>query len=375
MRWNWQHENWPQFTYQREKFLQFERQFLEQAGVLYGSMKHIHHEDKDTFKVELLSNEALKTSEIEGEILNRDSLQSSIRRQFGLKTDNRSVSPAEHGIAEMMVDLYASYQSALTHEQLCTWHEMLMNGRRDLIDRGNYRTHDDPMQIVSGPLHRPRVHFEAPPSRRVKKEMQQFIHWFNQSAQHAALRLSPLVRSGIAHLYFESIHPFEDGNGRIGRAISEKALSQSLGRPTLIAISHTIESRKKEYYDALHRNSKGLEITDWLLYFCEMVLQAQKHTQSMIDFLIEKGKFYQKFADKLNPRQEKVVSRIFQEGINGFSGGLSAKNYLRITGTTRATATRDLQNLVDVGAFKRIGELKSTRYYINIDHESVGRKV
>jgi Fic family protein len=374
MIWNWQHKTWPQFTYNQEKLLDFERQFLEQAGILYGSMKHINHEDKDTFKIDFLSHEAFKTSEIEGEILNRDSIHSSISRQFGLKTDNRKIPPAEHGIAEMMVDIYASYQSELTHERLFTWHEMLTNGRRDLIDIGNYRTHDDPMQIVSGPLQRPTVHFEAPPSIRVEKEMQQFIEWFNQTEQPGKLKLPALLRSGIAHLYFESIHPFEDGNGRIGRAISEKALSQSLERPTLIAISHTIESKKKEYYTALHQHSKGLDITGWLIYFCKMVLQAQRHTQSMIDFLIEKGKFYQRFVNKLNSRQEKVVRRIFQEGINEFRGGLSAKNYIRITGTTRATATRDLQNLVEQGVLIRTGELKSTRYYLNIDHESIGNK-
>jgi len=373
MRWNWQQKTWPYFTYNRERFLDYERQFVEQAGVLYGSMKHINDQDKDTFTIDLISNEAFKTSEIEGEVLNRDSLQSSIRRQFGLKTDNRKIPPAEHGIAEMLVDLYASYQSDLTHKHLFSWHEMLCNGRRDLIEIGNYRTHKDPMQVVSGALHSPIIHFEAPPSIRVQEEMQQFIGWFNETGQHDNRKLPALLRSGIAHLYFESIHPFEDGNGRIGRAISEKALSQYLGRPTLIAISHIIENSKKEYYMALHDNSKGLEITDWLVYFCEMVLKAQRHTQSMIDFLIEKGKFYQQFAKKLNPRQEKVVKRIFQEGVDGFSGGISAENYIRITGTTRATTTRDLQNLVEQGVFFKMGKLKSTRYYLNIDHESVRR--
>jgi Fic family protein len=175
----------------------------------------------------------------------------------------------------------------------------------------------------------------------------------------------------MAHLYFESIHPFEDGNGRIGRAVSEKALSQGLNRPTLIAISYTIESEKKEYYAALQRNSTRLEIDHWLEYFCKMVLKAQDYTQSRIDFLIQKGKFYQRFSNQLNERQQKVVARIFREGVNGFTGGLSAENYMRITGTTASTATRDLQKMVELGAFVRTGERKSTRYYLNIDHPSV----
>ena len=371
MAWNWQHKNWPNFTYEGENLAGYEKEFLHKAGTTYGSFKHISTEDQDILKVDLISNEAYKTSEIEGEILNKDSLQSSIRRHFGLKTDNRRIPPAEQGIAEMMIDLYTNYQTPLEHAQLYAWHEMLTNGRRDLQDIGRYRTHEEPMQIVSGALHNPKVHYEAPPSSRMQSEMERFIDWFNQSGEGGKNRLEPLTRAGIAHLYFESIHPFEDGNGRIGRAVSEKALSQSLNRPTLIAISYTIESQRKEYYSALQRYSTGLEITGWLEYFCTMVLKAQDYTQSMIDFLIEKGKFYQRFDDLLNERQEKVVARIFREGVSGFQGGLSAENYISITGTTASTATRDLQKLVELGALFRTGERKGTRYYLNLNHPSV----
>jgi Fic family protein len=364
MTWSWEQQDWPNFTWKSEKLVAYEKKFLHKAGMLYGSLKHISDEKGDELKVDLISHEALKTSEIEGEILNRDSLYSSIGRQFGLKTDTRRVSPAEYGISEMMVDLYKHYQTPLSHDQLFTWHEMLTNGRRDLIDIGKYRTHEEPMQIVSGVLDRPTVFYEAPPSSQIPDEMNTFISWFNEQES----KLEPLTRAGVAHLYFENIHPFEDGNGRIGRAISEKALSQSLERPTLIAISDTIESKKKEYYAALQKNSTNLEITHWLEYFCEMVLKAQDHTQSMIDFLIQKEKFYTRFDNEFNERQGKVVQRIFKEGINGFKGGLSAENYIKITGTTASTATRDLQKVVELGAFKRSGERKGTRYYLNIDH-------
>ncbi len=367
MLWNWQHKNWPEFTYSAKKLTHYEREFLHKAGMLIGTLKHISDKEKDTFKVTLISDEAFKTSEIEGEFLSRDSLQSSIRRQFGLKTDNRRIPPAEQGIAEMMVNLYKTYDSQLSHNQLFDWHRMLTLGRRDLLDVGTYRTHDDPMQIVSGALDNPIIHYEAPPSPMVPEEMESFVRWFNGES----INLNPLVRAGIGHLYFESIHPFEDGNGRIGRAISEKALSQSLKRPTLIAISYTIERKKKAYYSALHRSSVGLEISEWLSFFCEMVLEAQDHTQLMIDFLIEKGKYYNRYGMKFNERQMKVVSRIFREGINGFQGGLSADNYISITGTTPSTATRDLQKMVEMGALKRTGERKGTRYYLNIDHPSI----
>ncbi len=370
MLWNWKHKNWPEFTFSKEKLAGFEKDFLQQAGMLYGSLKHVSDEDHDTLKVNLISNEAYKTSEIEGEILNRDSLQSSIRRHFGLESDARRVPPAEQGISEMMVDLYKSYNTPLTHDQLFDWHKMLTNGRRDLLDIGAYRTHDDPMQIVSGAIDNPTIHYEAPSSSEVPSEMDAFVKWFNEDSKN----LEALTRAGIAHLYFESIHPFEDGNGRIGRAISEKMLSQSLNRPTLIALSYTIESRRKDYYAHLQASSVTLEITDWLVYFCEMVLEAQNYTQSMIDFLIEKAKFYRQFEERFNERQKKAVERIFREGINGFKGGLSADNYITITGTTASTATRDLKKMADMGAFTRTGERKATRYYLNINHPSAKTK-
>jgi Fic family protein len=247
---------------------------------------------------------------------------------------------------------------------------MLTNGRRDLVDIGQYRTHKEPMQIVSNTLRQPKVHFEAPPSECVKSEMDTFVHWFNRTKKGEKEELSALIRAGITHLYFESIHPFEDGNGRIGRALSEKALSQNMVYPVLIALAYEMEEKRKEYYAALQSHSFELEITGWLVYFAKTVLSAQQTTQNMIDFLIEKGKFFSRFEKQLNQRQKKVVKRIFSEGIKGFKGGLSAKNYISITGASRATATRDLQDLVEKGAFTKKGERRHSRYYLNIDHES-----
>ncbi|NTU56507.1 MAG: Fic family protein, partial [Anaerolineales bacterium] len=311
--------------------------------------------------------EALKTSEIEGEYLDRDSLQSSICRQFGLNTDNRKISPAEQGIAEVMVDLYRGFEAPLSHAMLFEWHKMLTNGRRDLKDIGRYRTHSEPMQIVSGAIYAPKVHFEAPPSSQMMLEMERFIAWFNDSAPKGKKLLPALLRAGIAHLYFVSIHPFEDGNGRIGRAIAEKALAQCLGQPTLIAIAYTIERNKKAYYEALERANRRNEITDWLIYFADMVITAQGYTQTWVEFLIKKAKLHDRLRDRLNPRQEKALDRMFREGPEGFTGGLSAEKYISITGASRATATRDLQDLVGKGALVRTGERKHTRYHLNLD--------
>lgn len=364
MTWIWQHSDWPEFRYDAKALSAFEEQFLHKAGMLYGAMRHIGEDDTTALTIQLMSEEALKTSEIEGEILDRESVQSSIQRQFGLKSPQaRKATLAEQGISDMMVDVYQGYAGKLSHDVLFRWHGMLTNGRRDLRDIGQYRTHTEPMQIISNRLDAPKIHYEAPPSKIIKREMTAFLNWFNKGTE-----LSALARSGIAHLYFESIHPFEDGNGRIGRAVSEKALSQSLSRPTLIALSRTIEANKKEYYAALQRNSLGnLDVTDWLLYFAGTVLAAQDTTQAMIDFLIAKTRFYNRFDGAMNDRQQKVIARMFKEGHAGFKGGLSADNYIRITDAPRATVTRDLQDLVSKQALTKTGALRHTRYFLNLE--------
>ena len=198
----------------------------------------------------------------------------------------------------------------------------------------------------------------------MKKEMKAFIAWFNTTAPDGKRPLPPLARACIAHLYFVSIHPFEDGNGRIGRAIAEKALAQSLGQPSLIALAYTIERKRKSYYTELEHGNKGNEITDWLAYFAQTIIEAQASTIERVDFYLAKAKFYDRLRGQMNERQEKAIARVFREGIEGFKGGLSAENYVRITRTSRATATRDLQDLVAKGALTRTGELRHTRYHL-----------
>jgi Fic family protein len=365
MTWNWQYDDWPDFVFSPELLVPYEREFLLRAGEVQGSVLHIGEDEKQTLLVELISEEALKTSKIEGEMLDQASMQSSIRRQFGLATDQRKVPPAEEGISEMMVNLYQTFAAPLSHEGLFAWHSMLMKGRQSTRVVGNYRSHADPMQIISGRVYDPTVHFEAPPSDRVMEEMEGFVAWFNSTAPGEKNELPPLTRAGLAHLYFESIHPFEDGNGRIGRAISEKALSQALGRPVLLALAHTLENRRKAYYTALQSGSRSLDSTTWLLFFGESVLAAQEYTLQLVHFLIEKRKFFELHGAVLNERQHKVLTRLFEEGPAGFKGGLSAGKYLSITRTSQATATRDLQQLVEWGALRKVGERRHTRYYLD----------
>jgi Fic family protein len=211
MRWNWQQPDWPDFRWDEKTFVKAEAAFLRGAGVLVGSAKHLDENARQQLLVDAMSVEALTTSEIEGEILNRASVQSSIQRQLGFLSDRRKVQPAEQGISELMVDLYRGVDGALTEDQLFSWHRMVVSGRADLRDIGRYRTNDEPMQVVSGVSYAPKVHFEAPPSPRVRKEMGRFLEWFNGTGPGTNSALPALTRGGIAHLYFESIHPFEDG--------------------------------------------------------------------------------------------------------------------------------------------------------------------
>lgn len=193
-----------------------EEQFVRQSGEFVGAFRHVRSDDQAALRIELLSEEAVKTSEIEGEILNRDSVQSSLRHAFGLGPDQPNISLAERGIAEMMIDLYEHFAAPLTRATMFAWHRMLLSGNTSIKTIGRYRRHNDTMQVVSGPLHKRTVHFEAPPSKDIPREMKSFVEWFNATAPAEQCALAPLTRAGTAHLYFVCIHPFEDGNGRIG---------------------------------------------------------------------------------------------------------------------------------------------------------------
>jgi len=355
--WSWQKKNWPNFSFNEEPIKPLESQFLTNSGIFSGVLTHVSKENETSLKISLIGSEAYKTSEIEGEILDRESLQSSIKKQFGLKQDNRKPKQAEEGIAEMMTDLYHNYSKPLSHKQIFSWHEALMKGRKNL-KIGAYRTHQEPMQVVSGILHKPKIHFEAPPSTQIKAEMNNFIDWFNNSKN-----LPILIRASIAHLYFVLIHPFEDGNGRIARALTIKAISQGINQASLLSLSYVIQSKKKAYYDALESSNKNLKINDWIKYFSQTILAAQNHSQKLLFATLTKTKIFD--DHDLNDRQIKVLNRLFDHEPEGFIGGLSAEKYLAITKTSRATATRDLQDLIELKILKKTGEGRWTRYFPN----------
>ena len=371
MTWNWQRPDWPDFSWNKTRLRKAEEHFLVGAGVLAGMLKHLPGHDQDQLTVDAMSTEAVTTSEIEGELLDRASVQSSIRRQLGLASDKRRIAPAEEGIAEMMVDLYRTFSQPLSNAMLFGWHRMLFKKRAGLSGIGRYRKGGEPMQIVSGPTHKPRIHFEAPHSSRVPREMASFLDWFKSTAPSGDDPLPALTRAGIAHLYFESIHPFEDGNGRIGRAIAEKALAQGFGQPTLTALAATILLRRKAYYSTLQAASQSNELTAWLSWFAGIAIEAQRRTNAGVEFILEKTRLLHRLHGHLNPRQEKGLLGMLREGADGFKGGLSAGNYAAITGASPATTTRDLADLVEKGALLREGERRHARYRIAIPSKQI----
>jgi len=332
----------------------------EQAGVsrTIDKLRRI----KET-TIDMMAYEALKNSEIEGEYLSRKDVISSIKNNLGLNVpkayvrDRRAV-----GIAKLMVTIRETFQNKLTQVDLFSWHQMLMEGNNN-ITTGAWRTHETPMQVISGGFGKETVHFEAPPPSRIPQEIQQFLRWFNHTAIGEILEIkSPVVRSAIAQLYFESIHPFEDGNGRMGRVISEKALYQNIGKPAPLSLSSAIEARKNEYYQAIRKAQRSNEITDWIIYFAQTLLQAQNQTEEHILFTIKKANFFDEYGQQLNERQAKVIRKMLREGIEDSEGSMSAKKYMAIAKTSKATATRDLQALTKSDIFIATGGGRSVRY-------------
>ena len=351
MRWNWELADWPNFRYDPKSLAEQERKFLLRAGKAAAFLKNVGEQEQKQFIVEILSTEGLKSSKIEGEILDRESLQSSIKKHFGLPASSKKKTEKESRMAGLLFDVYETFEKPLSDAMLCHWYEILFD------DASGYRKHEEPMQIVSSRYGVSHVYFEAPPSSKIPKEMKTFITWFNNSKKTESI----LGRAALAHVYFESIHPFEDGNGRIGRLLIEKVLSQGIGAPILIAVSKVFEKRRKEYYAALEKCNGRLEVQEWVEFFVQVVLQAQEESMQLLDFLL---------AKQVNKRQEKMLLKMFAEGSP--SCGLSAENYIAITKASRASATRDLTDLVKKGALVKTGELRHTRYWLRMQHSDAG---
>ena len=365
---SWQHRSWPHFVYDAHRYESMASQWRELSGQSTGVLLGLPEQEREKSLIDLLVIESLKTSAIEGEMLSRIDLISSIKKNLGFVSPAVAVKDKRtEGIAELMVQSRRSFAEELSETMLFDWHNLLMRGSHGL-EIGIWRTHPEPMQIVSGAMGRETVHFEALPSEQVPDEMQKFIAWFNASGPQGAKPLTnPIIRTAVAHLYFESIHPFEDGNGRIGRFIAEKGLSQSAGRPVSLSLSSVIEADKKQYYAALQKASQSLEIDEWITYFGETILQAQQNFVQTVAFSIKKTHFFKANESRMNDRQQRVISRMLAEGEDEFTGGMNARKYQSIAKTSKASATRDLQDLVEKQILIPKGGGRSTNYQVNLE--------
>ena len=371
MAYNWQQKNWPNFVYSLNEIEEKLQVFLEKTGFISGILTALPADMQMDAVVEMMVAEAIKTSAIEGEFLNRGDVMSSIRNNLGLNvTLEPVVDKRAQGIGLLMIDVRQTYAQPLSAEKLFEWHTLLL-GADKRVKVGAWRDHAEPMQVISGALGKQKIHFEAPPSAVVPQYMAEFTDWFNDTAPGGKrpIKAAPL-RCAIAHLYFESIHPFEDGNGRIGRAIAEKALSQGMGRPALLSLSRTIEFNKSDYYHALENAQQASDITAWINYFIDVILAAQQDAEEQIKFVLKKTRFFDRYKATLTDRQLRVVKRMLEECPAGFEGGINARKYGSLTKISKATATRDLQDMLQKGVILPMAAGgRSTRYELNLWYE------
>jgi Fic family protein len=367
MTYNWQKTDWPNFKFDFKEIENDLFLFTEASGQIVGLSKAIPENIQTESLLQFMVSEALKTSEIENEYYSREDIYSSIRNNLSLDTTKLKVKDLRaEGISKLVIEGRKTYKDDISMSILLDWHRTLFPSRTD-ISTGSWRKHKDPMRIVSGVLGRETIHFEAPPSSDIPQLMEAFIKWFNDTSPdgNQMIRHAP-IRASIAHLYFESIHPFEDGNGRIGRLLADKALSQSLGYPVLLSLSTELETNKKEYYNALKIAQRNNEITPWIKYFTGVLINAQTNTEVIIQFTLKKAKIFDEFKEQLNHRQTKCIQRMFEAGPRGFIGGMSAKKYMSLSKTSKATATRDLQVLENLGILESYGGGRSTHYQLKI---------
>ena len=370
MKWIWQQPDWPDFRYDEHALEHRELEFRLNSERLAGSFDALPIASQEDATIDLMLSEAIKTSAIEGEDLDRESVRSSL---LSLMTSDTLPDISDHkaaGAASLLVDVRKNWQTSLTHDLLGKWQTMAVPEQRYTpVLRGAYRNDPSPMQIVSGPYGREKVHYEAPPAARVPDEMAKLIKWYNQTSPLCGDKTIPgIARAGIAHLWFEVIHPFDDGNGRVGRAIADHALSQSLGYPTTACLATAIEGDKKSYYLQLEKASRGsMDVNVWLDYFADTIIKAQEIAREEVDFVLAKTRFYEAYGDQLNERQARMVSRVFAEGRRGFEGGITTRKYEAITECPNRTASRDLSDLVAKGIIISLpGGGRTTRYELTI---------
>lgn len=368
LNWIWQQPEWPAFTWQENDLVQLLRACNQAQGRLLGMSSTVEDYTGLQNNLDTLLHNIVTSSAIEGEQINVGSVRSSLARRLGLADTGKPSSRSE-GLAELLLDATGNRAQPLTLARLYQWHRWLFP--EDALFWGVHirigaLRGDEPMQVVSGRLDQPTVHFEAPPRAGLEHQMDLFIDWFERSRQEPGL--DPLLRAGIAHFWFVTLHPFDDGNGRLTRALTDLALAQGEQQSIrLYTMSASILDNRNEYYRILESSQKGtLDITAWLKWFLRTLLQSLEQAMARIDRVLAKARFWQSHrTDELSTEQIKVLNRLLDGGTRGFEEGISAAQYKAVAQVSKATATRHLSDLLSKGCIVRLpGGGRSTRYVI-----------
>ncbi|MQY24290.1 Fic family protein [Nocardia macrotermitis] len=348
----WEDADWPELRYDDSRLTPPLSEVAHRHGYLVGRLADAEDETREQASLAALTSDVVKTSEIEGELLNAESVRSSIARRLGV--DIGATLPTDRhvdGVVEMVLDATVHHEHPVTPERLFGWHAGLFPTGYSGISRvrvGGWRTDvNGPMEVVSGPYGRQRVHFEAPPATALETEMHRFLEWFNRTAEE-----SPIIKAGLAHLWFVTLHPFDDGNGRIARALGDLWLARAdHSSQRFYSLSAQIQRDRNAYYTILERTQKGtLDVTDWLLWFIDALQRAVTQANSTVDVVLTKSRFWQQrrqFA--LNERQHTMLNRL----LDGFNGKLTTRKWAIITKCSPDTALRDINELIDLGVLRR----------------------
>lgn len=367
--WIWQMPDWPHFTWQAESLTPLLRACTQAQGRLLGMLGAVGIETETQSSLDALLQNILTSSAIEGELLNVDSVRSSLARRLGMNDDGQ-ISFRSEGLAELLLDATTAHHLPLDFQRIYRWHCWLFPKDGGILDQksrvGTLRG-EEPMMVVSGRLDRPKVHFEAPPRRELEKQLENFLTWFESSRSDVSL--DPLLRAGIAHFWFVTLHPFDDGNGRLARIITDMALANGEKQSIrFYAMPASILEDRAGYYYHLETSQKGsLDITAWLQWFLGTLLKSLEQALVRVDRILAKTRFWQTHRiDSLPSEQIKVLNRLLDGGEKGFEAGISAAQYQAVAQVSKATATRHLSDLLGKGCLRRLpGGGRSTRYQIN----------
>lgn len=358
MKYAWQLPGWPSFEFAPEHIHAAVEQYTFNEGMRIGIASTLPPKTLQFHSWDSVVTDAVSTHLIEGEHINQDDAATSLRRYLGL-----SRSPGVEttdGIIAMLMDLHGDQTSPLTHSRLHSWHRFLLHGKH-ITSIGEYRSSDEPMHITSGDMYSPKVHYIAPPAVVVETLMDEFLIWFNNPCNQT---MSAPVRAGIAHLWFEQIHPYEDGNGRIGRAIAAYALAQSTAESSVVSLSDAIYKDRNKYYRALENSNSSLGITAYLEWFVTTCLTAQEYALTKLRISAAQMRYWSEFATTVTDTAQKmIIDQAFDECKSGCFNGIAAGRYAKLAQVSRQTSSRHLSALVEAGALvKLIGGGRSTRY-------------